>query len=905
MAEKTVVNSFLNKLKTFVNKSNNASTVVRLAPNDIIAGSSLQIQRILSLNSGEADLYLVKDLKEDKERVLKLYRRRDAIKAEVIDKLVTLNNPNVAKILATGKIQELPYIVMPYYSKGSLEKYLAKGVRFAVNDLKNLIVPSVIEGLKAIHDLDIIHKDLKPANLMIADEEDHIVLIDFGISSVTNGNTVVVTQTGKSPFYSAPETNTGVFLAESDYYSLGITLYELVTGYTPFQNVEVANLATFAQLQKIQYPEDFDADLKDLIDGLTYKDLSNRNDLANPNRRWGYNEVKNWLNGIKQAVPGRGTSGSNTNSDSGVSALMQRTSQWPFTFNGQKYQGNEAIARAMLSAWEDGKKAVFRGNLTKYYQLTESEHDLKLCDVAEQQATNNNADQELIFLQLMYGLAPTIEELYWHGYSFKNLADLGEQLVKAVEEPKGSPKELIALASDAKFFAALAFYAEHISKGAQGAAVILVQNLVKLQEAKPLEAVRQALRLGYALSGLERFTIAGKVFKNIVAFNIFLKDLYDTNTQQYAEFCFKNGQALIDQQELFTAEQAQEFSKYLPPNKSLLILGTEPKMYFRNVQELITLLDKWWQEDRMIELNSFNINCRVDINKLLPSCAQNDRSALQARLGKIDSCLRVDEYLFKDLNALRAKIAKYSGMVRKRFFKVHKNALAVIIKQQPLQRQKELCKEWEISELYLAEEGAYISFGRYYKNDDKTEEPLEWQVLAMKKDRMLIITRYSIDCKRYHESYENITWQDCTLRKWLNNDFINSAFNEEERDLILEVKNQNHDILNYNTTGVEDTLDKIFLLSIDEVQKYFKDDDARKCRHTPYAKMRGAYSDHGFCWWWLRSPGCNRRQAAIVCSGDRRCGSYFYHGGGVYAYGYYVDSGNGAARAALWLNLAS
>lgn len=105
MAEKTVVNSFLNKLKTFVNKSNNASTVVRLAPNDIIAGSSLQIQRILSLNSGEADLYLVKDLKEGKERVLKLYRRRDAIKAEVIDKLVTLNNPNVAKILAPARFK--------------------------------------------------------------------------------------------------------------------------------------------------------------------------------------------------------------------------------------------------------------------------------------------------------------------------------------------------------------------------------------------------------------------------------------------------------------------------------------------------------------------------------------------------------------------------------------------------------------------------------------------------------------------------------------------------------------------------------------------------------------------------------------------------------------------------------
>lgn len=167
-------------------------------------------------------------------------------------------------------------------------------------------------------------------------------------------------------------------------------------------------------------------------------------------------------------------------------------------------------------------------------------------------------------------------------------------------------------------------------------------------------------------------------------------------------------------------------------------------------------------------------------------------------------------------------------------------------------------------------------------------------MLAREKDRMLIITRYSIDCKRYHESNENITWQDCTLRKWLNNDFINSAFNEEERDLILEVKNQNHDNSEYNTTGGEDTLDKIFLLSIDEVQKYFKDDDARKCKPTPYAKMRGVNSYHGFCCWLLRSPGYSQHNAAYVLIG-----------GGVCTLGFSVNYDNDAARAALWLNLAS
>ena len=140
---------------------------------------------------------------------------------------------------------------------------------------------------------------------MISDDESHIVLIDFGISSVADSSTMGVTQTGKSPFYSAPETTTGLFWTGSDYYSLGISLYELYTGTTPYQNADIENVAIYAQAQRIPFPDDFDAELKDLIEGLTYKDISNRNDPENPNRRWEYKEVTAWLNGEKPPVPGQ------------------------------------------------------------------------------------------------------------------------------------------------------------------------------------------------------------------------------------------------------------------------------------------------------------------------------------------------------------------------------------------------------------------------------------------------------------------------------------------------------------------------------------------------------------------------------------------------------------------------
>ena len=91
------------------------------------------------------------------------------------------------------------------------------------------IIPNINEGLHAIHEAGIIHKDLKPSNIMLNSDGETVSIIDFGISSIiADGNTVLVTKTGMTPEYSAPETFKNLFLRESDYYSFGITLFELL-----------------------------------------------------------------------------------------------------------------------------------------------------------------------------------------------------------------------------------------------------------------------------------------------------------------------------------------------------------------------------------------------------------------------------------------------------------------------------------------------------------------------------------------------------------------------------------------------------------------------------------------------------------------------------------------------------
>ena len=412
MTSKTLINtdgfSFSRKLKTSVNRENE-SVSVKFSCGDIVDNRYRIIKKI-SQSTGEADIYKVQDLQNSNAiMVLKIFRRRDAIKDEVISRLLSLRSPFVAAFSASGSINGLTYIIMPFYGKGSLASYIEQGVTFSAEEIKSLILPSVLEGLKAIHDLGIIHKDLKPGNMMISDDESRIVLIDFGISSVADSSTMVVTQTGKSPFYSAPETTTGLFWTGSDYYSLGISLYELYTGTTPYQNADIENVAIYAQAQRIPFPDDFDAELKDLIEGLTYKDISNRNDPENPNRRWEYKEVTAWLNGEKPPVPGQ-----NIEEPSDDIII-------PYSFKGRNYYSRKELVQALLNSWEDGKKEVFRGFLARHFELTDNKIGQILCRTADLELSKTDQediDKDASFFKLMYELEPDIEPLIWKGEKF-------------------------------------------------------------------------------------------------------------------------------------------------------------------------------------------------------------------------------------------------------------------------------------------------------------------------------------------------------------------------------------------------------------------------------------------------------------------------------------------------------
>lgn len=199
--------------------------------------------------------------------------------------------------------------------------------------------------------------------------------------------------------------------------------------------------------------------------------------------------------------------------------------------------------------------------------------------------------------------------------------------------------------------------------------------------------------------------------------------------------------------------------------------------------------------------------------------------------------------------------------------------------------------------------GDTYKFGSYEQDNETSngKEEIEWIVLDKDGMSLLLISKYALDSQQYNTSFTNVTWETCSLRKWLNGTFFSAAFSSEEQSSIISSTVTADKNPSYSTSPGNNTTDKVFLLSITEVNKYFSSNDARKCAPTDYAIAQGAWTSDSYktggratCWWWLRSPGLSSSNAASV-----------NYDGSVNDYGSGVNFDRDAVRPALWINLGS
>ena len=177
-----------------------------------------------------------------------------------------------------------------------------------------------------------------------------------------------------------------------------------------------------------------------------------------------------------------------------------------------------------------------------------------------------------------------------------------------------------------------------------------------------------------------------------------------------------------------------------------------------------------------------------------------------------------------------------------------------------------------------------IIFGNYWQEDTNDDgeintndekKPIRWRVLSVEGDDAFLMADQAIESRPFDEEGSAVTWEKCSLRKWLNEDFIKEAFTEEEQAAIMETTVVNKDNEEYNTEAGADTQDKIYLLSIDEAadtQYGFEESDKAAFHRTSpareVAQTMYSFEAYNAFFWWLRSPGKENCVSNVGMAGD-------------------------------------
>lgn len=227
-------------------------------------------------SGGMSDVYKAKDHKLNRYIAVKILKQEFNSDRNFISKFKTeaqsaacLSHPNIVNVYDVGDEEDIHYIVMELIDGVTLKKYIQKKGRLEARETIGIAI-QVAQGLEAAHAQNIIHRDIKPQNIIIS-KEGKVKVADFGIARAATAQTISSNAMG-SVHYISPEQARGGYCDErSDIYSLGVTVYEMVTGRVPFMGDSTVSVALLHIQSDMPSPKEFEPSIPISLEKIIMK----------------------------------------------------------------------------------------------------------------------------------------------------------------------------------------------------------------------------------------------------------------------------------------------------------------------------------------------------------------------------------------------------------------------------------------------------------------------------------------------------------------------------------------------------------------------------------------------------------------------------------------------------------
>lgn len=249
---------------------------------------------------GMSDVYKAKCHKLNRFVAIKVLKQEFSENANFVSKFRTeaqaaagLMHPNIVNVYDVGEEDGIYYIVMELVEGITLKKYIEKKARLSFKEAVSIAI-QVSMGIEAAHNNHIIHRDIKPQNIIIS-KDGKVKVTDFGIAKAATSNTITSNVMG-SVHYTSPEQARGGYSDEkSDIYSLGITIFEMLTGRVPFNGETTVAIAIKHIQEELPSPKEFVPEIPNSVEGIVLKCCQ-----KSPDRR--YQSMQELIADLKQSL---------------------------------------------------------------------------------------------------------------------------------------------------------------------------------------------------------------------------------------------------------------------------------------------------------------------------------------------------------------------------------------------------------------------------------------------------------------------------------------------------------------------------------------------------------------------------------------------------------------------------